>query len=126
MTPWTCTASACGSMPHVTASRPAHMAATHFLHDKGCNGMLRERHVSFLLSTTSHLHACEHSLAFVLSGGDLKLVSMAGYGVDAYLSIQHLEGDWQEQQVEAEAPEQVTAGEGAARAALPAPQLSHG
>lgn len=29
-------------------------------------------------------------------GGDLQLVSMPGYGVDAFLSLQHLEGDWQE------------------------------
>ena len=25
---------------------------------------------------------------------------MPGYGVDAFLTMQHLEGDWQEQQVE--------------------------
>lgn len=31
-----------------------------------------------------------------LLGGDLQLVSMPGYGVDAFLSLQHLEGDWQE------------------------------
>ena len=29
-------------------------------------------------------------------GGDLQLVSMPGYGVDAFLSLQHLEGDWHE------------------------------
>ncbi|BDA46288.1 [3-methyl-2-oxobutanoate dehydrogenase [lipoamide]] kinase [Coccomyxa sp. Obi] len=33
-------------------------------------------------------------------GGDLQLVSMPGYGTDAYLSIQDLEGDWEEQRVE--------------------------
>ncbi|EIE24046.1 alpha-ketoacid dehydrogenase kinase [Coccomyxa subellipsoidea C-169] len=33
-------------------------------------------------------------------GGDLRLVSMPGYGTDAYLSIQDLEGDWEEQRVE--------------------------
>ena len=63
------------------------------------------------------------SIPFLTAGGDLKLVSMEGFGVDAYLSIQHLEGVWQEQQVEAEVPEQETAGKSAAHAA---PQLSHG
>ncbi|KAK9845511.1 hypothetical protein WJX81_008336 [Elliptochloris bilobata] len=29
-------------------------------------------------------------------GGDLQLVSMPGYGVDAFLTLQHLEGDWHE------------------------------
>lgn len=37
------------------------------------------------------LHSCK-----TLPGGDLQLVSMPGYGVDAFLSLQHLEGDWQE------------------------------
>ena len=72
-----------------------------------------------------HRHACD-ILPLVHAGGDLKLVSMDGYGVDAYLSIQHLEGVWQEQQVEAEVPEQETASEGAAHAVLSTPQLSHG
>ncbi len=40
------------------------------------------------------------SLVFFFSGGDLRLVSMPGYGTDAYLSIQDLEGDWEEQRVE--------------------------
>ena len=42
---------------------------------------------------SAHRH-CVHA------GGDLKLVSMPGYGVDAFLTMQHLEGDWQEQEVE--------------------------
>lgn len=28
---------------------------------------------------------------------------MPGYGVDAFLTIQHLEGDWEEQRVEPQA-----------------------
>ncbi|CAL5227736.1 g10752 [Coccomyxa viridis] len=36
-------------------------------------------------------------------GGDLRLVSMPGYGVDAYLSIQYLEGRWEESRVEPQA-----------------------
>ena len=37
------------------------------------------------------------------AGGDLRLVSMPGYGVDAYLSIQYLEGPWEESRVEPQA-----------------------
>ena len=36
----------------------------------------------------------------MFAGGDLRLVSMPGYGVDAYLSIQYLEGQWEESRVE--------------------------
>ena len=48
---------------------------------------------------------CSHA-----PGGDLQLVSMPGYGVDAFLSLQHLEGDWHEPLAERQsapfAPEQ--------------------
>eukprot|EP00891_Asterochloris_glomerata_P004487 jgi/Astpho2/4487/e_gw1.00067.401.1_t len=37
-------------------------------------------------------------------GGSLQLISMPGYGVDAYLNLQRLEGDWEEM-VESEPPE---------------------
>ncbi|KAK9818127.1 hypothetical protein WJX72_007548 [[Myrmecia] bisecta] len=33
-------------------------------------------------------------------GGDLQLVSMPGYGADAYLNLKRLEGEWQEHHVE--------------------------
>lgn len=58
------------------------------------------------------------------AGGDLRLVSMEGYGVDAYLTIQHLEGDWREVEAE-QVMEEV--GEGAAIAAAEGqpPQASH-
>ena len=38
------------------------------------------------------------------AGGSLQLISMSGYGVDAYLNLQRLEGDWEEM-VESEPPE---------------------
>ncbi|KAL0030420.1 hypothetical protein WJX79_003750 [Trebouxia sp. C0005] len=37
-------------------------------------------------------------------GGRLQLVSMPGYGIDAYLNLKRLEGDWQEQHAEPAAP----------------------
>ena len=57
------------------------------------------------------------------AGGDLKLVSMEGYGVDAYLMIQHLEGVWQALLGEAERREDR---DGESGAMLAAPQASHG
>ena len=45
----------------------------------------------------AHAYIASHLLTLAtLPGGDLQLVSMPGYGVDAFLSLQHLEGDWQE------------------------------
>jgi hypothetical protein len=42
-----------------------------------------------------HPHSCfPPSLSLV--GGDLSLVNMSGYGVDAFLSLQRLDQDWQE------------------------------
>ena len=38
------------------------------------------------------------------AGGRLQLVSMPGYGIDAYLNLKRLEGDWQEQHAEPAAP----------------------
>jgi hypothetical protein len=43
------------------------------------------------------------SHAGTCTGGELRLISMPGYGVDAFLTIQHLEGDWEEQRVEPQA-----------------------
>ncbi len=38
--------------------------------------------------------------ALYAAGGRLQLVSMPGYGIDAYLNLKRLEGDWQEQHAE--------------------------
>ena len=43
-------------------------------------------------------------LVVCIAGGRLQLVSMPGYGTDAFLNLKRLEGDWQEQQAEATAP----------------------
>lgn len=51
---------------------------------------------SMWMCTNSMLPCC-------LAGGDLRLISMPGYGVDAFLTIQHLEGEWEEQRVEPQA-----------------------
>lgn len=37
-------------------------------------------------------------------GGHLQLVSMPGYGIDAYLNLKRLEGDWHEDQAEPAEP----------------------
>ncbi len=42
----------------------------------------------------------EKTATAALAGGDLRLVSMPGYGVDCYLSIPYLEGRWEETRVE--------------------------
>ncbi|KAL3141620.1 hypothetical protein ABBQ32_004858 [Trebouxia sp. C0010 RCD-2024] len=42
-------------------------------------------------------------------GGHLQLVSMPGYGIDAYLNLKRLEGDWQERHAEPAAPLRGTA-----------------
>ena len=42
--------------------------------------------------------------ALFVAGGRLQLVSMPGYGIDAYLNLKRLEGDWQEQHAEPAAP----------------------
>ena len=34
------------------------------------------------------------------AGGDLQLVSVPGYGIDTYLNLKRLEGEWQEAHVE--------------------------
>lgn len=44
--------------------------------------------------------ALQDHAASYCAGGDLRLVSMPGYGVDTYLSIQYLEGRWEESRVE--------------------------
>ena len=41
---------------------------------------------------------------WLLSGGDVKLMSMPGYGVDAYLNLQALQGDWRESNAEPSEP----------------------
>ena len=45
-----------------------------------------------------------HKTSISDAGGSLQLISMPGYGVDAYLNLQRLEGDWEEM-VESEPPE---------------------
>ena len=53
----------------------------------------------------SHTSWCgAHNTTISDAGGSLQLISMPGYGVDAYLNLQRLEGDWEEM-VESEPPE---------------------
>ena len=47
----------------------------------------------------------DHGYAdWYIAGGYLQLVSMPGYGIDAYLNLKRLEGDWQERHAEPAAP----------------------
>ena len=48
-------------------------------------------------------HCCVSKVEHYDAGGDLRLISMPGYGTDAYLSIQYLEGQWEESRVEPQA-----------------------
>ena len=57
------------------------------------------------ISDTVVWQALRLMLALVCyAGGHLQLVSMPGYGIDAYLNLKRLEGDWHEDQAEPAEP----------------------